>query len=159
MRELRSWLLEMPILPARMDHKPRRGGGVYEPRAPPGLGPLEPSKEHYDRDDVVRAIVAANAGPALAMAFGVKFRELTTNGAGFMRCHAISRAKPGRETDDVRPSATFDPRTLVYMEFYTQPPEGISLFDLGVLWGRYATWMECCNALGKEFGCKPKRWE
>ncbi|WP_422932085.1 bifunctional DNA primase/polymerase [Singulisphaera sp. PoT] len=142
-------LYEFVIGPRQMDRPaflPRwvigRAQAVREkPKAAFPPPPLPPPRSefvgHFNFRDVVRAI--PDKAP-IASSWGLRFTG-RRSGKDWLECHAVGR-------DDHRPSAGFSPASGYYSEPYVRH---MDFFDLGVALGRYATWQDCCNDLGRQY--------
>lgn len=106
-------------------------------------GPGVRSGGRFDRARVVEAI---GDKASLVASWGLRLAGSKISASGWVECHAIDR-------EDRNPSASFCPdRGLYWQPDYAKP---ISLFDLGVALGAYATWQDAVSDLGARFGVRP----
>ena len=82
---------------------------------------------------------------SLARTWGLRLVGAGPNGAGWQACHAAGRV-------DKQPSGRISIHG-VYQDRRDSDPNStcLSLFDLGVLLGQFATWQECCERCAQTF--------
>lgn len=94
---------------------------------------------HFDRRAVLDAI---RDKVTLVRDWGLRICARRPTPHGWLTCRSIHR-------DDRHPSAGFHVRS----GYYNEPAERerLSLFDVGVRLGVFATWIEACNTLGNQY--------
>lgn len=135
-----DWLVALPVIR-------RRGGRT--PLAMPGRLPdsdVGTPRLEYSPRDVLDRLDA----PSYAKSWGLRLVTDTPNPAGWCRARSIFRG-------DDNPSASFRPDNGVYCEH----KDGLVLrfFDLAAALngGRWPTWVDAVNAIGREVGAPPRR--
>lgn len=135
--EAPAWLLAMPLLatPRCYSEPPR------PPVAPPR--PARTSDRWYTRDEVLDAIGGRKL--AEAKTWGLVTKSDMPNPSGWVVCWVPGREDPRHSN----PSGSFNFRDGTLQD--RKDLSTISLFDLGVLLGRYSTWQECRDELGDRY--------
>lgn len=128
---LPDWIAALPRL------KPRP---VERPAVPAYSGPAVSVDGSYSTRAVMDAIPPVDK-VELARQYGLRLAG-RPNAAGWIACHAIDR-------EDSNPSAGFNPESGYYYDHGRR--ERMSLFELGAVSGRYASWKDCCNDLGRTY--------
>lgn len=125
--ELPAWVIDYAVAPVRPPYLPPTPTRASLP-SPLGV---------YHWRDVARAIPSkAN----LAYSWGLRLTGRMTN-AGWLECRSLFR-------EDRRASAGFHPES----GYYSEPEDyRLSIFELGVVFGRYKCWQDACNDLGRKY--------
>lgn len=126
-----DWLLALPRLATPMPARP-----AWVPQTPPPVkSPIRLAGASASRVAVLDAIPDKIA---LAASWGLSFASQSPNAAGWCKVYALGRP-------DRNPSAAFHAGSGSYTDF----GDGIrlSLFDLGVQLGHYASWGDCKDDL------------
>ena len=133
-----GWLLALP------DISPPRDSPILSPITRPStqyLTRVDRCGTRYRTDDVLAAIPDIRA---MGETMGLHIVG-NANANGWIPCHAFNR-------DDRTPSAGFNVRTGYYCEPHVVH---LSLFELAVEVGLYATWRDARDDMGRRFNAKP----
>lgn len=119
------WDTPMPVLPRVIKHESQVING-----------------KHYGRATVLRAI----SGEMLAIAKDWGLVVVSEpNAGGWVKCYVPIREVVGQSS----PSGSFSAKDGVLMDCKDQ--QVYSLFDLGVMLGKFNHWQECVNSLGQRY--------
>ena len=131
-----QWLLDMPRL-----SRPRFGPDPAPRPAPRQY--VRTSDHWYTREEVLDAMGSQKL--AVAKEWGLATRSDAPNSKGWVTCFVPGREDP--RTSRPSGSFSFSDGTLQDRKDMTT----VSLFDLGVQLGHFATWQSCRDSLGDRF--------